>query len=44
MKLYECDKQYKSQADLWEAIKTTVSEIEKKLLCQKLKKNYCVRN
>ena len=28
MKLYEGGKQYNSKADLWEAIKTTISEIE----------------
>ena len=28
MKLYEGGKQYNSKADLWEAIKTTLSEIE----------------
>ena len=28
MKLYEGGKQYNSKADLWEAIKTTMSEIE----------------
>ena len=28
MKLYEGDKQYNIKADLWEAIKTTMSEIE----------------
>ena len=28
MKLYEGGKQYNSKADLWEAIKTIMSEIE----------------
>ena len=36
MKLYEGSKQYSSKADLWEAIKTTVSEIE----LVEVKKNY----
>ena len=36
MKLYEGGKQYNNKADLWEAIKTTMSEIES----AEVKKNY----
>ena len=39
MKWYECGKQYNNKADLWTAIKTTMSEIEPVHVLKKITKS-----